>query len=147
MEEEPMRRTLLATSLIIATLGASNLASAATAYVQGTVRMRAGPDDGYPLVRKIRSGNGLVVHGCLSDWSWCDAEFSGDRGWVPGDQLIRKTIEGRIPIIRAGAEVGIGQMNFNLDEYWDTHYNGRYDQDRGRWQSYYRDRSGDNDHR
>jgi uncharacterized protein YraI len=119
-------------------------ASAATGYVSGRTKMRAGPDSGYPTVATIRRGEGVTIHGCLSNRSWCDVGFKGERGWLPADSILGKTVRGRVPV--ATMDSGVNTMRFNLDEYWDTNYHGRFDKKRGDWQNYYRDHNRDTDH-
>lgn len=126
-------------SIILAALmvWAAN-ASAATGYLDEPARMRAGPDRAYPVVDVIRPGEGVEIHSCLSDWSWCDVGFEDQRGWIRADKIEAESVDGRVPIVGRGEDLGIETRNYNLDEYWDTYYNGRFDNDRARWQYYYR---------
>jgi uncharacterized protein YraI len=124
---------------VASVLLASAAASAATGYVSGRTKMRAGPDNGYPVVDTIRRGEGLTLHGCLSDWSWCDVGYRGARGWVPANRILGETVSGRVPVVSNGPSIGVSILGFNLDQYWDTYYNGRFDRKRGQWQKYYRE--------
>jgi len=134
-----MSRKRFAISLFVASLLVPALASAATGYVSGRTNMRAGPDTGYPVVDTVRRGEGVVLHGCLRDWSWCDVGFRGNRGWMIGSRILGETVSGRVPVVANGSRLGINVLGFHLDEYWDTNYNGRFDNKRGNWQTYYRD--------
>ena len=130
-----MLRKAFAIGVIAAITLAPVAASAATGYVEGRVKMHAGPDEGYPTVAVVRRGEGVEIHGCLDDRSWCDVGFNGQRGWLPAQSIMGETVRGRVPV--ATMENGPATLRFNLDEYWDTNYNGRYDRNRGHWQDYY----------
>jgi uncharacterized protein YraI len=131
----------LAIGLFVTVAGLTpTLAFGATGYISARVTMHAGPDPGYPAVRVIHKGEGVEIHGCLADWTWCDVGFNGDRGWLEANKILGESVSGRVPILSAGRDMGIGVVGYNLDEYWDTHYHGRFDRERGRWQSYYHDR-------
>jgi hypothetical protein len=43
-----------------------------------------------------------------------------------------------VPVATMGGDVGT--LTFNLDEYWDSNYHGRFDQHRAHWQDYYHHR-------
>lgn len=113
-------------------------ASAATGYLDEPARMRAGPDRAYPVVDIIRPGEEVEIYSCLSDWSWCDVSFEDQRGWVRAEKIKADSDDGRVPLTDRAEDLGIATRGYNLDEYWDTHYHGRFDNNRGRWQSYYR---------
>ena len=103
--------------------------------------MRAGPDSGYPTVAVVHRGEGVTIHGCLQDRSWCDVGFEGQRGWLPAQSIMGETVRGRVPVSTMDRD--FGTERFNLDGYWDTYYNGRFDQRRGHWQDYWHQRDRD----
>jgi uncharacterized protein YraI len=133
------RKSVALGALVIAAVVAPSLAFASSGYVSSRTAMRAGPDNGYPTVAVVRKGEGVELHACLSDWSWCDVGFNGQRGWLRADKIMGETVSGRVPVARAGRDLGIETRGYNLDQYWDTHYNGRFDSRRGHWQVYYKD--------
>jgi len=134
-------RRFLAMGLLAAAAALTpTLAEAATGYLSGRTKMRAGPDHGYPTVAVIRRGEGVVIHGCLADKSWCDVSFEGERGWMPTDKLMDETVKGRVPVVSPRGRQTFGTVHFNLDQYWDTYYHGRFDNRRGDWQRYWHDR-------
>lgn len=138
-------RKSLAIGIIFAAVLLPTMASAApaTGYVGSRTKIFAGPDAGYPVVSVVRSGEGVEIHGCLADRSWCDVGFMHTRGWMRARALLADSIRGRIPVSTADGDYGT--TRFNLDEYWDTHYNGRFDRRRGHWQDYYHRRDRDDD--
>lgn len=110
-------------------------AMAEEAYTTTAVNLRAGPDADYPLVRWVPEGTAVEVHGCLSDYRWCDIEVFGDRGWMSASYLVYPYQSSQVPILSYGAVIGLPILGFSIDSYWDDHYRRRpwYDE-RPRWE-------------
>jgi uncharacterized protein YraI len=130
-----MFRKYATAGLLAAAVLIPALAQAATGYVSSRTRMRAGPDNGYPAVATVRRGEGVEIHACLADRSWCDVGYHGERGWLPARNIMGESVRGRVPV--ATINRGLDTTRFNLDAYWDTYYNGRFDRRRGHWQGYW----------
>ncbi len=108
-------------------------AAAANAYATADVNMRAGPSTAYPVITTIYGGAPVTVHGCLSDYSWCDVSWRGDRGWVSDNYLTIVYAERRVPVPSYAVAVGIPTVSFGFG-YWDDHYRSRpWYRDRDRW--------------
>jgi uncharacterized protein YraI len=60
------------------------------------------PGQDYPLVARIAPGVAVRVQGCLSDYTWCDVTFGGNRGWVYGGELGYAYQSRRVPIASTG---------------------------------------------
>jgi uncharacterized protein YraI len=103
----------------------ADAAAAANAYTQGIVHLRAGPSTEYPIVASIPPTSLIQVNGCLDDYTWCDADWEGNRGWVYGDYLFYDYQDRRVPVLGFGASLGIGIVSFSLGDYWGRYYVGR----------------------
>lgn len=101
------------------------------ARVMTSVYLRAGPRVGYPVVVTLYPGFSVFVHGCLSDYAWCDVTYEGERGWVDAAYLDYAYRGEFLPIMTYGPSLGIAVFSFSIGDYWGRYYPHR---------SWYRDR-------
>jgi len=120
-----MRRGPLVYTLGALLLTSLGLASAQNAYTSRPMNVRAGPNRDYPLVAQLDAGAPLDVHGCLSDWSWCDVSFEDNRGWIYAGGVSFVYQGERVPLYSYAPSLGLPIITFSLSTYWGNYYRGR----------------------
>ncbi len=109
-------------------------AQAEQAYASKQVNLRAGPARDFPVVAVLTRGVELNVHGCLSDYSWCDVTTGPYRGWVYAANISYPYQGNNVPVLNYGALIGIGVLGFIVGDYWSDHYRDRsWYSDHQRW--------------
>jgi uncharacterized protein YraI len=94
-------------------------------YVNTNVNQRAGPGTNYPVITIVPARARVTVHGCLTDFSWCDVSYRGNRGWAFAKYLWAYD-QGRYFAIREyGPRIRLALVTFALDRYWDAFYRSR----------------------
>ena len=107
-----------------AMLASSTWASAQEAYTTGDINMRAGPGSRYPVVTTIPEDRQVYVHGCLSNWDWCDVSWRRTRGWVFSDYLEGLYRNRRVGFDEYRSYIDIPFVTFGFG-YWDRYYRDR----------------------
>ncbi len=106
------RISLLAAFSLLLVVVAPAIASAANGLTTATVNMRAGPSTGYPVVTTIPGNSSVQIFGCVKGESWCDTQWSGERGWVSAAYLSSAWRQAPIVV-------------FSPDIYFNRYYVGR----------------------
>ena len=107
-----------------AMLASTTWASAQEAFTTGDVNMRAGPGSRYPVVTTIPENREVFIHGCLSNWDWCDVSWRRNRGWVFSDYLEALWRGRRVVFDEYRTFVDVPFVSFSFG-YWDRHYRDR----------------------
>ena len=110
---------------ILAALALPAAALAQTAYTRKTVNLRAGPSVEYPVVSRVPPGAAVQVFGCLDDWTWCDAAWGPERGWVYAGNLFYPYQGHDVAIRWNGPVIGLPVIVFSVGPYWDAYYRTR----------------------
>ena len=129
-----MKYLKLVAGLAVALAALPGVSQAQLAYAAKQVNLRAGPGMEYPVIAILLAGVPVTVQGCVADYRWCDVEAGPSRGWVYAGNIVYPYQGANVPVISAGAMIGIGILAYSVASYWDQHYVGRpwYPQ-RQRW--------------
>jgi uncharacterized protein YraI len=107
---------------------------AATAIATTDVNLRSGPSTRYPAVDVVQGGDRVRVHGCLSNRSWCDVSYDGERGWMSSKYLAYSYRGRRVRGPEVVRIVRPPVVTFSIGAYWDRHYEDEsFYEDRWRW--------------
>jgi len=130
-----MRTLTLSALALVAAVAAPGLASAATAISTANVNLRAGPSTQYPVVNVVGNGSAVNVYGCLSNRSWCDVDYFGQRGWMSSNYLAYVRDGRRYTGAQVITSIRAPIITFSFGTYWDNHYRSRsFYPDRDRWE-------------
>jgi len=124
--------------LLAAGLAAAPAAQAYTGYVVRSANLRTGPDAGYPRIVTLPAGATVDIFGCIEDWSWCDVQWRGERGWISGGLIDYDYSGNRVGIYDYGPQLGLPILAFAFDTYWSSYYRDRnWYRERDRWRTYH----------
>jgi uncharacterized protein YraI len=113
-DEDKMRRaSVILLGTLSLPLAVIHPAQAAAGKLATAVQMHAGPSTEFPSIRRLAKGLSVDIHGCLKSQNWCDVTWRGHRGWVPASAVS----------VKAHETPAIPEISFQLNSYWDTHYN------------------------
>lgn len=121
-----MRRApfILLGMLVLPMLAPTQAAHAADGKLAVAAQMHAGPGYNYPEVRRLAKDLSVNIHGCLKSSDWCDVTWRGNRGWVPASAVDARRNTERFPVKDYGAKMGVPEVTFQLNSYWDANYHG-----------------------
>jgi uncharacterized protein YraI len=132
-------KRLIFCGLLLAAVAVAGTAQAQTrtGYTVSNANLRAGPDVGYPRVSALPGGVPVDIYGCVDDWSWCDVQWRGERGWISAGLLEYDDSGRRMDVYSSGASIGLPILAFALGAYWSDHYRQRsWYRERDRWNGY-----------
>lgn len=132
---------VILTSATLALLSGAANAQSYQANVTTSVYMRTGPSTQYPPVTLVPAGTPVFVYGCVAGWSWCDASWGPNRGWIAGAYLSARYQQRYVPYDYYAPRIGIPIIPFLFGNYWDRHYRGRsWYRNRGHYRNFNRGR-------
>ena len=118
-----MRRFLAAAFMLLAFGGVASAQD--DGYVNTNVNLRAGPSTGYPVVAVLEAGTPLEIFGCLDEYTWCDVDWRGYRGWVAARYLDYDYRGRRVVVEEYAPQIGVPIVAFSFNDYWGRYYRGR----------------------
>jgi uncharacterized protein YraI len=118
------QKILAAAVLALTMLVAPAAANASTGFATSSGTLRAGPGTSYPRVNSVSRGEELVIHGCTSQYTWCDVTAGKDRGWYLGSRIAFDYQGRRVVVSEYGASSGIVVVSFVFTDYWSAYYVG-----------------------
>lgn len=118
-----MKRILAAAAVLLA-LGGSAVAQQ-RGFVTTDVNLRAGPGTAYPVVVILEGGTPLGIYGCIDDYSWCDVDWRGNRGWIAAQYLGYEYRGRRVDFYEYAPTIGVPIVAFSFGDYWGRNYRGR----------------------
>lgn len=119
-----MKRVLAGAAFMLLALGGSAFAQQ-RGYVTTDVNLRAGPSTSYPVVVVLEGGTPLGIYGCLEDYSWCDVDWRGSRGWIAARYLAYDDDGRRVEFVPYAPTIGVPIVAFSFGDYWGRYYRGR----------------------
>ena len=121
-----MKPLIAAAAAVCAAAAAPVAFAQANATTTTAVNLRSGPDIAYPPVLLLPPGAPVVVYGCLDGWSWCDASYGPNRGWIAGAYLAAYWQNQPMPWAYAAPRYNVPIVAFQFGPYWNVHYRNRY---------------------
>jgi len=118
-----MRRFLAGAVISLALGGAASAQE--DGYVNANVNLRAGPSTGYPVVTVLQAGTPLEIFGCLDEYTWCDVDWRGYRGWIAARYLEYDYRGRRVLVPDYAPQLDVPIVAFSFNDYWGRYYRGR----------------------
>ena len=124
----PLRVSFVAGAVgLIAALGVllapgHSLAQSVPAYASVNLNQRAGPGTRFPVIATAPVGTPVSLFGCLSDLSWCDGAFQGNRGWFSARYLQLPYQGGYLTVADYVRYAYLPIVSFNISSYWANYY-------------------------
>lgn len=118
-----MRRFLAGALMSLALGGAASAQE--DGFVNSNVNLRAGPSTGYPVVTVLQAGTPLEIFGCLDEYTWCDVDWRGYRGWIAARYLEYDYRGRRVLVPDYAPQLDVPIVAFSFNDYWGRYYRGR----------------------
>lgn len=122
-------RIAIMTAFVIILLAPGIARAAVGAVATTNVNMRTGPSSGYQRILTVPVGAGVTIYGCTGSYSWCDASYAGQRGWIYAKYLQatgrRFGQVRRRYIPQVGVTLGLPIFGFDAYDYHRRYYRGR----------------------
>ena len=99
-----------------------SFAQSVAAYASVNLNQRAGPGTRFPVIVVAPVRTPVTLFGCLSDLSWCDGAYQGNRGWFSA-RYLQLPYQGSYLTVRDYVRYAyLPVVSFNIASYWASYY-------------------------
>jgi uncharacterized protein YraI len=95
------------------------------AYTTTNVNQRAGPGTEYPVIVTVPARSYVTIHGCFTNYAWCDVSSQSARGWMAATYLQAYHSGRYMPVAEFVPLARLPAVAFDINVYWPRYYRDR----------------------